>query len=128
MTFAKFFSLGLILSLLAAVAKIIFLNGLNQELAAVQYGFWLFIVLLTVACVRRLGVINYLEVVMTLFVWFGVMLVVDLLLTASFVGLEVFTTFNIWIANILVPVSVWLFHKKRHVQIRKEHAAHGGHH
>jgi len=128
MTFAKFFGLGFTLAVLAAAAKILFLNVLNPESGAVLYGFWFFMVLFTVACVRRLGVIQYLEASLVIITWFGIIMVVDLIVVAPVAGIRVFTTLNIWIANLIILASIWLFHKKRHVQIRKEHAKHSAHH
>ncbi len=128
MTFGKFFGLGFMLALVSAAAKVLFLQIFNDESVAIMWGFWLFIIVATIACVRRLGIINYLESFLVAGMWFLFQLFFDFLITTQIVGLTFYTRYEIWVAYGLVVLSVVLFHKKRHIQIRRDHAAHGGHH
>jgi hypothetical protein len=128
MTFGKFFGLGFVLAILAAAIKVFYFQALNPDSVGVMYVLGVFLVIITIACVRRLGVINYLEAFLTAGMWFLFQLFFDFLITTQVVGLKFYTRYSTWIAYALVVLTVILFHKKRHIQIRKEHAAHGGHH
>ncbi len=95
--------------------------------------FWVITALVGAAVIRRFGVINYLEVFFILFAWVLGGAFLDLLITGNFTGLSIFTKPEYWISYIFLILSALIFHKKRHIQIRKElqakHHAHGaGHH
>jgi len=127
MTYSKVFGFALILSLLAASAKILFIDYFNPQSWFVRGGFWFFLFLITVTLLRRLGVINYLEVVLISIIWFIAVLLFDGLITSQRLGIGVFTNLHIWIGNLVILLSIILFHQKRHVKIRHEHAKHGKH-
>ncbi len=127
MTSKRLFFLGLILWLILAIVKYFFFLYLDLNSLLVQIIFGFLVVVCTMACARRLGVINYLEACLAGFVWFFIALVLDFLITQRFIGLSLFANWILWAGYALVLVSVLFFHKKRHVAIRKEHAAHHGH-
>jgi hypothetical protein len=124
MTFGKFFGLGFMLTLVCAVAKVLFLQIFNDQSVVIMVAFWLFIVIATIACVRRLGIINYLESFLAAGMWFLFQLFFDFLITTQIVGLTFYKRYEMWVAYGLVVLIVILFHKKRHIQIRRDHAAH----
>lgn len=124
MTFRRFFGLALVLWLLLAILKAVFLNVLNLDSFAwsVVYGFLVFII--SMACARRLGVINYLEAMMVCVVWLIMLFLLDYFVLRLIVGLQVFARGMFWISYLVMLFAVFFFHKKRHVEIRRELAAH----
>lgn len=128
MTFGKFFGLGFVLAVILSALKIFYVQIFNDQSQAVQYAFWLVVILVTIACVRRLGVINYLEAFLVCGFWFIGVLFFDFLITSQILDFSIFARLDIWIGHAIMLLSIFLFHKKRHVKIRKEHAAHGAHH
>ncbi len=91
--------------------------------------FWLLSAVLGAAIVRRLGILNYLEVFFIVIVWFLVDLFFDLIITSAYTGYKIFTSSDFWIVYLVLGLSVIFLHKKRHIQVRKEQHAHRhGHH
>lgn len=86
--------------------------------------------LITIACCRRLGDISYLEAVMVALVWLFSRMFLDLLITAQALGGQIYKTPLLWISYFAIFASIFFFHKKRHVGIRKvlKASGHGGHH
>ncbi len=128
MTFGKFFGLGFLLAILLAALKIFYIQIFNDQSQFIQFGFWFFIILITIACVRRVGVINFLESFLICGFWFVIALFFDFMITSQIAGFDMFKRLDIWLGYVIMVLSIFLFHKKRHIQIRREHAAHGGHH
>jgi len=132
MTFSRFFGLGLLLWVLLSIIKALFLNvlGLDTLPSEVIFGFVVFIV--SMACARRLGVINYLEGALVAVMWTIGLLVADFFILRPILGWSVFTKGIFWAGYAVSAAAIFFFHKKRHVQIRKElaahHHGHGGHH
>ena len=124
MTFTRFFGFGVLLWVLLLVLKAAFLNLFNLDSFALQvlFGFVVFVV--SMACARRLGFINYLEGGLVAVVWTGGVLILDFFVARPILGWVIFSKGILWAGYLLVALSVFLFHKKRHVQIRKELAAH----
>ena len=108
MTFGKFFGLGFLLALLLGALKIFYIQVLNADTQAVQYGFWFFTIVITIACTRRLGVINYLESFLICGFWFVISLFLDFLLTSQTAGFEMFSRWDIWIGYALMILSIQL--------------------
>ena len=96
-------------------ASEIFANPGLQEII-----FWLLMAVASVAIVRRLGVINYLEAIFTAVVWTLAGLFVDLIITTNYTGLTIFLSVKYWIGFGVMAVGMFMFHKKRHVHIRHE--------
>lgn len=87
--------------------------------------YWLVVAVIAAALVRRIGVINYLESFFLVIVWLLSGLLMDLLVTAIFTGLQMFGRVEYWVGYFVMFVAIVLFHKKRHIQVRKElHAKH----
>lgn len=127
MTISKFFAIfGLQLVLLMAV-KIFFYSTLNFNDTFWQVAFLLITVVLATALIRRLGVISFLEAIFTLVFWFLFDLLMDLLVTSQIVDAPIFKTGSLWMGYLAMMLAVFLLHKKRHIHIRKELAAHHHH-
>ena len=111
-----------------AVLKFFVLRVLNFNSVPVTvlYGFFSFV--FAMACARRLGVINYLEAGFVAFTWVVGLFLADALILSPLYGPEVFGHKELWWGYALIALTIFFFHKKRHVQIRKEHAAHSAHH
>lgn len=120
MTFSKLFGLGGFLAIILAVLKLIAFQFFDLKLLAVSLFFGLVALVLTVACTRRLGFINYLEAMLTAGLWFIMILLVDLIVTGPLAGYGIFKTLLLWLSYLLVIITVLLFHKKRHIDIRRK--------
>ncbi len=128
MTFTRFFGFGFLLWLLLAVGKALFLNVLNLDSLWLQFLYAVFVFVVAVACTRRLGVINYLEGAMVAILWTVGVLLGDVIFLWAIFRWEIFVHLVSWIGYLLTVIAIFLFHKKRHVQVRKELAEHHGHH
>ncbi len=91
-----------------------------------DYVYFLLVMAVAVALVRRLGVINFLEAIMVLVLWLSMDLLLDLLITAFVLGLSMFGWWQLWAGYFFMVFGIFFFHKKRHVHIRHEqkHAHH----
>ena len=94
--------------------------------------FWAIIAFVSVIFVRRFGIISYFECIFLLIMWVVVDLFLDLLITSSYTGLGIFKVSEYWFGYLAMILAVMIFHKKRHIAVRKElhakHHGHGGHH
>ena len=81
--------------------------------------FWFLACIVAVAVVRRFGILNFLEVFFLAIVWTIGYSVLDLIFTTPFTGLKLFFRIDYWAAYVLIAAAIVLFHKKRHVAIRK---------
>jgi len=129
MSISKFFIIfGLQLAAFA-ILKLFFFTAFNFHSTIWVVVYLAATAILSVALVRRLGVITFLEAIFIAVFWFLMDLVVDSLITAPLVKEPVFSTWALWLGYLVMMIFVFLFHKKRHVHIRKEQAAHHhGHH
>ncbi len=123
MTIARLFIGTVVSQILFVLTKLLFINVLNIDSAIFQYGMSFVLALITIAIIRRMGVLNYLESFFTTIVWLVISLVTDLVITTSFTGRDVYKTWYLWISYIVVIVAMIIFHKKIHVETRKLHAA-----
>lgn len=120
---SRFFFLGFLLWLLLAVLKAAFL-GTSVPLQVI---FCILVFLAALACCRRLGVLNILEGAMVSIVWTLGILFADWIIFGHFFHLDIFHQGVVWISYLIVLCGVFFGHKKRHVQIRQELAAHSHH-
>lgn len=115
-----FLLLGFVLTLVLGAIKFVFYNVLAGDSAVFNYVEWALIVLAAIAAVRRLGIINYLEAIFAAVCWWLFSLIFDFLITSAFAGLEIFRDVHLWIGYLVMMLAIFLFHKKRHVQLRHE--------
>jgi hypothetical protein len=123
MTAGKFVIFSLIAVALSALVKLVFITSLNIDSLYIVYLMWLLIAAISIGCCRRLGVLNYLEAIFTLGVWLVLGLIVDLIVVSSIASDDIYKHAYLWISYAVMAVSVFLFHKKRHVEIRRLHKA-----
>lgn len=128
MTFSKFFGFGVLVAVGTGLLTVVFDKYLNLNSSINNYVLWFVIVVFTTACVRRLGVINFLEGILTACVWLFFRMFFDILVTAPLLGLGIYKTVQLWVSYALIVVVIFFLHKKRHVHIRKELKKHHGHH
>jgi hypothetical protein len=128
MTFGKFFGFAFLLWAIQAVVKVLFINGYGLDTQAMEYLYWLLIAIVTIALVRRLGYINYLEAMLVAGFWFFIGLIMDFILTSPILGEIIASRWEVWVGYAVMLLVTFFFHKKRHIQVRKEQAAHHGHH
>lgn len=123
MTFARFFGFGFLTAFALAILKIVFFSYLDPENIVLHYVFWFFTLVVVIAFIRRLGFINYLESIVVLVIWLVFSLFMDLLIASPVLGLDLFKNFYILFSYLLLALGVFLFHKKRHIQIRRQKAS-----
>lgn len=129
MTFSKILGFGLLLGIIMSAVKIFFYQSFNwEEGTTVHYIFWLLAACISVALIRRLGIISFLEAIVVSGVWIFMHVLIDLLITASVVGIRVFIDIPFLIGYFIIIVAMFIFHKKRHVHIRREMKQAGGDH
>ena len=97
---------------LIVFTKVIFLNYLNLENAIISGLFFVLLAVISIAIVRRMGILNLFELIFLLGVWFTISLVVDLLITSSFTGREVYAHLSFWATYLVILLAVFVFHKK----------------
>ena len=100
---------------------------LNLDTLILQIVYAFFVFVIAMACARRLGVINFLEAMLATIIWVIGLLVGDFLFTQMVLGKEIFQHVVLWAGYVVAAVAIFLFHKKRHIQIRRELAAHHAH-
>ena len=129
MTIKRFFVILVLQWAIFSVLKYYFFGSVFFENLALQYLlFWISTIFLAVILVRKLGVINYFEGVFIAILWFVVALISDLIVLTNFVGYGMYSKWQFWAGYLLMALAVFLFHKKRHVEIRKQHQQHPAHH
>jgi hypothetical protein len=119
MTFRQVLGLGLVNAAL---------QGIVTSLASIlNQGWWLVWVLIiglhiaiATACIRRLGVINYLEAFFIGSFWFIGMLLFDLVVLTVIFKISTFNQLLYWVSTIIILLTFFQAHKKRHVDIRRQ--------
>lgn len=106
-----------------ALLKFFFLSSLNLDSVYILIVFWLSVALITIACVRRVGVMNYLEAMLIMGFWLFFSLLIENITLAVLLGNDIYREPALWISYLVMILSIFLFHKKRHVEIRKIQAA-----
>jgi hypothetical protein len=128
MTFKKIFLLAFILWAFLVLLKVWFFNHtIFENPGTQQIVFWIIVAIVTAALIRRLGVMHYIECFFVSGVWVFTTLLADLFITSQVTSYNIFSKVSYWVSFFVIAFSAFLFHKKRHVQIRKEQAAHHGH-
>ncbi len=106
-------SIGLI-----TLTKVLFATALDINNIYIVYVMWLLVAVWAIAFTRRLGVLNYLESIMVLIVWVVTSLILDYIILGTLLGNDVYRHLYLWISYLIIVIAVFLFHKKRHVEIR----------
>jgi hypothetical protein len=106
--------------ILFVLTKILFINSLNLESLMVMVGFYLILIVETIAVVRRMGVLNYFESIFLIAVWLITSILVDLVITTSYTGRDVYGTLYFWMTYLAIGLAILVFHKKLHVEVRRE--------
>lgn len=120
MTLNKFFGFGAVMAGFFVLAKLFSYKVLNWELSVSHYIYFVLVGTFSVALIRRLGHINVLEAIAAIVIWIIFALFLDLIITAQILGPKIFLDLNFYIGYLVMAVFVFIFHKKRHVEIRKK--------
>ena len=119
MTIGKLFGNGLILAFVIALLKLIFFYFLNID-SIILLGFlYILVFIFTTSAARRLGIINYLESFIVIAFWLVFSMFVDIFIFGLIFGLEPYRRISFWITYFILILSIFLTHKKRHIDIRK---------
>lgn len=108
--------------ILFIITKIVFINYLNLDSSIVFWLLFIFLTVETIAVVRRMGVLNLFESLFVSVIWLIISLLVDIVITTTFTGRDVYSHLYFWATYLLIILAVMVFHKKVHVQARKERA------
>ncbi len=128
MTFKRLIVLSLIQCVLLVLLKLVFFKLVGETEFFSEALYVLLTLVVVIACARRLGVINFLEAMFVAGLWFFLDIIFDLLITSNLASVSIFKSWHFWTGYLALLLGVFFFHKKRHVEIRKEHAAHKSHH
>ena len=130
MTIKKFWLVFLLQLAVLSGLKWLFFGYIDYLDGSWQVLYFLSTAVLVLILVRLLGVVTLLEAGFIAVFWFLTSLVLDLFVTAPLtIGLKIYSSYALWVGYGLMMVMVVLGHKKRHIQVRKEQAAHRhGHH
>jgi hypothetical protein len=124
MTYAKLLGFGGLLTGVLLMFKALFYARFDWSGSFVLHLFYLgLVVVLAAALVRRLGVITMLEALVVAILWFVMDLLATGLIAAPLAGWKMLIDLYIILGLLFVPLSVIAFHKKRHIERRKELAA-----
>lgn len=121
MTYFKLLGFGFILAAVLVVLKTVFFGYFSwEDTIALHYVYWGVAALVTPALVRRLGVITILEAIVVAVLWFIMQLIGDLIIAAPIAGWRVLLDVDFAMGYLIPPIVIFLFHKKRHVHVRKQ--------
>lgn len=119
MTLRRFLLFTLIQWVLLTLVKIYFFQVLRLQNINLQYiYYWIVTFGLGALLVRRLGIMNYLEGIFVASFWMLEGMLADLLITSLYTGLRIFGLWQFWVGYLFLGLSVFLFHKKRHIAVR----------
>ena len=119
MTIAALFLGTIISEILFVATKVLFIGYLNMDNFIIKVVYFVVLTLITIAIVRRMGVIQYLECFFLAIVWLIVMVIVDLLITSSFIGWDMYKHIYFYFSYLVVVLAIIFFHKALHVEVRK---------
>jgi hypothetical protein len=111
-----------IAQVLFVITKVFFINSLNMDAWAIMVAFFVLLIVETIAVVRRMGTLNYVESFFLSGVWLITLLIVDYIITSRLIDEEIYTSMYYWMTYLVIILSVIFFHKKLHVQVRKANA------
>lgn len=121
MTYTKLFGFGLILMSVLVLVKTIFFGWFAwSDSLGLHLFYWVLVGVLSVALVRRLGVITLLESLIVVVLWLFFELLGDILVAGPVAGFGVLVDANFAVGYVVLVASMLLFHKKRHVHRRRE--------
>lgn len=121
MTYAKLVGYGLLLGLgLTCVKAVFFTLAVWETAFASHVVLWVLVVLAAIAAVQQLGYITVLEALVVLVVWLIFHLIFDLLIAGPLAGYAIFIDPGMAVAYVLFASSIIFFHRKKHVQRRKQ--------
>ena len=111
-----------IAQVLFVITKVFFINTLNMDSWAIMVAFFVLLIVETIAVVRRMGTLNYIESFFLVGVWLITILIVDYAVTSRLIDDDLYTTLYYWMTYLAIILSLIIFHKKLHVQVRKANA------
>ena len=124
MNIGKIAILGIILWVFLLLEKYLFFQILGFSSAWQPWVYYILIIISVRIISRRIGVINFLEAIFIALIWLLMILLLDSFIGKRFLSEEIFRFNHYWWAYFTVFWAVFFLHKKRHIQIRKEQAAH----
>jgi hypothetical protein len=107
---------------LITLTKVFFVVALDSSNIYLTYVMWFLVAVWSTAFTRRLGILNYVESIFVAALWTIGSLVLDYLIVVTLVGPDVYRHLLLWISYLIIILVVFLFHKKRHVEIRRQKA------
>ncbi len=99
--------------------KVFFINSLDLDNWVVMTAFFIALIITTIAVIRRMGILNYIESIFLVVVWLITTLIVDVAITVQVVGYDIYKTWYYWLTFVAIILAMMIFHKKLHVQVRQ---------
>jgi hypothetical protein len=133
MTGKKFLLYILLNWLLLALLKVWFFNNQIFSSPGLQeIAFWIITPIISIALVRRFGLLSFLEALFIMFTWSVFIVVFDLLFTSNYIGVSSLYGRDYIFGLVIMNAGIFIFHKKRHLAVRQElhdrdHALKHGH-
>ncbi len=121
MTYKKLFGFGILLAAVLVILKIVLFGYFTWAGSFdLHVVYWLIVWVLTTALVRRLGFITMLEAVVVMVLWLLLELIGDGAVATPMVGWRVLIDPSFALGYLFIPLAIFLFHKKRHVERRQQ--------
>ncbi len=128
MTFKSLFSTLIVLWVLLAVIKFAFFRFFNLDALLLKIIFGALVFAVSEILTRRLGTLNFLEAMLVSGLYAITYFALDFIVLSYIFGTTIYASGMYWISYFLLVISIFFFHKKRHVEIRKQlHQQHGHH-
>ena len=112
-------------SVFSGVAKYIYFSAGGEAPLVVLIVLGVLLAVIATACATRLGYISYLEAMLVAALWFFFSLILDFVILSIVLKDIVQLHWETWLSYLVLMLSIFLFHKKQHIQRR--HAAHAHH-
>lgn len=121
MTYKKLFGFGILLTTVLVILKVIFFGYFTWSGSFdLHIVYWLVVWVLSTALVRRLGTITMLEAVVVMVLWLILQLIGDGAVATPVLGWKVLIDPSFALGYFFMPLAIFLFHKKRHVERRQQ--------
>ena len=133
MTAKRFWLSFLFAWVVLALVKVWFFNNpIFSNAGFQQIVFWALTGIIGIAIVRRFGIISFFEALFIIFIWTVGFFLLDFFIISNYTGAKIFSGTEYWFGMLIMDVSIFIFHKKRHLAVRKhlhdlQHAKEHGH-
>ncbi len=119
MTLDKLIIKTVVVQVLIFITKVLFFKYLNIELIGILVFYYILLSVISITTIRRLGIMNYFEIILITIIWLVLSLLIDLMITSPVVNKEIFKNLHFWVSYLIMILATIIFHKKLHVDTRR---------